>query len=129
MRTDEPIEVGEVTGHKFIHLGGVDYPAREPSNARARVIRRALADYDKDRTAAGDNGAEQLELLEAMLDTCIKHFSTEVEADWDRIVETATDSERLAAIKVVRDAVMVAFMTLAGAATPELNREARRKKK
>lgn len=128
-RTEEAIEAGVLPGVDSIVLGGKRYPAREPSNARARIIRRALVDYEQARVAAGSKNAEQIELLEGLMDTCLKAFSPEIEGDWERIVDTATDSERLAAMKVVGDAVMVAFRTLAAPATPEPNREARRKKK
>ena len=129
MRTEEEIEAGLLPGVTHIVLGGVKYPAREPSNARARTIRRALVDYEQARIATGNKNAEQIERLEGMIDKCLQAFSPEIEADWARITDTATDSERLAAITVVGEAVMVAFRTLAVAATPETNREARRKKK
>ncbi len=129
MRTEDEIEAGIIPGVEHIVLGGKKYPAKEPSNARARLIRRTLAAYETARAEAGNDGAKQLELVEDMIDACLRGFSLEIEADWERIAETATDSERLAAIKVVRDSVMEAFMTLAGAATPAPNRETRRAKK
>lgn len=128
MRTEEEIEAGVVPGVPFLVLGGKKYPALEPTNARARIIRRALVEYEKARVETGEDGPAQIELLESMMDTCLKHFSEDTEADWERIAATATDSERLAAINLVSESVMVAFRTLAKAATPE-NREARRKKK
>lgn len=112
-----------------ITLGGVEYPAVEPSNARARTIRKIITEYAKASAEAKGDAEQQMELLENMMDGCLKMFSPEIEADWARIAETATDRERLAAIAVVKEAVVVAFQTLAVAATPAANREARRKKK
>lgn len=129
MRTEDEIEAGIIPGVEHIVLGGKKYPALEPTNARARIIRKALADYERAVVAAGNDGGAQVDLLETMIDTCLQNFSEAVEGDWERIRETATDRERLAAMKVVRDSVMVVFLTLAGAVTPVPNREARRKKK
>lgn len=128
-RTEEQIEARTIPGHSFITLGGRDYAALEPPNARARVIRRALADYERARLEAGKNSAEQVEILETMMDTCIRAFSSEIESDWERIHETATDRERLEAMLAIRDSVMVPFTTLAAAVQPVENRKTRRAKK
>jgi len=129
MRTEEEIERGALPGVEFITLGGRAYPALEPTNARARIIRKVLVDYDNARQEKGKNVADQMELVEAMIDACLKNFSDEIEADWERIARTATDSERVKAVTVVRDSVMVCFTTLAETATPVGNRKARREKK
>ncbi len=128
MRTEEEIEAGVIPGVDSIVLGGVSYPARTPNTKRARFIRRILAEYERARLEAGDDGPKQIDLLEAMIDTCLPKFSEEIEQDWARIEETVTDSERLTAIQVVGKAVFVAFRTLAEAATPVPNRKARRQK-
>jgi hypothetical protein len=128
-RTEDEIEVGTLPAVGSITLGGVAYPALEPTNMRARAIRSALAAYERAATVAGGDGGAQVDLLETTMDTCLRNFSDEIEADWERIARTATDRERLAAMVAVRDSVMVAFLTLAAAATPAPNRTARRAKR
>ena len=128
-RTEDEIETGTLPGVGSMTLGGVAYPALEPTNMRARVIRSTFAEYDRARLAAGGDGVAQVDLLETMMDTCLRNFSDEIEADWERISRTATDRERVAAMLAVRHAVTVVFMTLAAAATPAPNRTARRAKR
>jgi len=126
-RTDDEIETGTLPG--AIVLGGVSYSVSEPTNARARVIRKWMAEYERNAKAANGKPEEQVELLEDMLDQCLRGFSDAIEEDWERIAQTATDRERLESMAVVRDAVMGTFMELAGAVTPAENRKARRAKK
>jgi len=88
-----------------------------------------MAEYERNAKAANGKPEEQVELLEDMLDQCLRGFSDAIEEDWERIAQTATDRERLESMAVVRDAVMGTFMELAGAVTPAENRKARRAKK
>lgn len=129
-RTDEQILAGAVPPHTTLVLGGTHYPVREPSNARARRVRAALEGYEANAKRAIATGGSQSAVLESMIDECLQAFSPDVEADWPRIAETATDSERIAAIVIIRDAVIVPFQTLVKAAAPApANRAARRKAK
>jgi len=117
---------GTIPGHEFIQLGGVAYPAKEPTNARARRIRDAFQGYRDTLKTDGQENEPSSEIVEELFDTCIKAFSAEIESDWERIAETATDRERIAAMLVVKEAVLLPFVELAAAAMPEPNRAARR---
>lgn len=125
-RTDDEILAGEVPPHRVIVLGGREYPATEPSNKRARVIRKALAALEAQTATLEENDPALLDLSEDTMDTCFRSFSPEIEADWPEIEETMTDSERIAAMAIVGHVVTAPFTT-APSATP--NREARRAKR
>lgn len=125
LRNQGEILSGTIPGHDFIYLGGMAYPAKEPTNSRARRIREAFQGY-RDKLKDGKDSEPSSEIVEQLFDTCIKAFSAEIESDWERIAETATDRERIAAMVVVKEAVLLPFVELAAAAMPEPNRAARR---
>ncbi len=131
-RSDGDILDRVVPGHQVVTLGAQDYPLLEPSNKRARVIRKAFAEYDRDRQAMEETDPGQMDLMEDFLDRCLKKLTPEIEADWARIEDTGTDTERLAAMAAMRDAVVVPFQQAAaikqGQALPS-NRATRRSKK
>ena len=129
-RSDDEILSGAVPGVGSITLGGRKYPVREVSNARARDIRQAIADFGKAVAKFAEDDPRQLAYMETMVDTSIRRFSPEIEADWAHIAEEATDSERMVAMSIIREVVMLPFTTLAAQtpnATPAAkNRKARR---
>lgn len=129
-RSDDEILSGAVPGVRSITLGGRKYPVREVSNARARDIRQAIADFGKAVAKFAEDDPRQLAYMETMVDTSIRRFSPEIEADWAHIAEEATDSERMVAMSIIREVVMLPFTTLAAQtpnATPAVkNRKARR---
>jgi len=124
-RTDDEKEDGIVPDSPAIVLGGVEYPVREPPNIRARAIRRAMAEYE---TGHGRTPVDESDQLESLIDVTLKLFSPEIEDDWDRISNTATDTERLNSMVVVRDVLSLPFQRLAGTAQPAPNRKTRRTK-
>jgi len=129
-RTDGEIMERVVPGVTSITLGGKEYPFREMVNKRARSIRRAIAEYDVQRKQVPGDSPEQAEIMDVMLDAIISQCSPEVEADWERIEETATDDERMAAMLVIHKAVVAPFVTVADALGPtQGNRKARRTSK
>lgn len=117
-RTDDQILAGVVPGHATMTLGGREYPVREPSNARSRDIRMAIAAFGAGVAKFRQDDPQTLEKMEVMLDQAIRRFSAEIEADWEHIAENATDAERLKAMVIIREAVMLPFTTLA-ASIPE----------
>jgi hypothetical protein len=128
MRTEDDIEDGIVPGAELVTLGGVAYTVRDLPNIRARQIRRNIAHYEVAQKKAKKDSPDQLDLLEDMMDACIMLGSEEIEADWDRIVNTMTDTERLNAIQTIKEIATAPFMTLAeSAATPATNRATRRR--
>jgi len=128
-RTDDQILSGVVPGHGAMVLGGRSYPVREASNARARDIRLAIAQFGADAAKWREDDPRTLDRMEMMLDQSIRRFSPEIEADWEHIAENATDTERLTAMAIIREVVMLPFTTLAGmvpVAPPAGNRKTKR---
>jgi hypothetical protein len=118
-RADEEIIEGVVPGFETMVLGGKEYAVREPSNRRARVIRRALVEMAEAAESMDDTDPKLWDAIDLCFDTCLKNFSPETEADWDHIAEHATDRERQKAMEAVQEAVAAPFATAP-------NREGRR---
>lgn len=128
-RTDDEILSGIVPGHGAIVLGGRSYPVREPSNARSRDIRLAIAEFGANVGKFRQDDPKTLEKMEVMLDQAIRRFSPEIEADWEHIAENATDAERLAVMGLIREVVMLPFTTLAASAPEATPAKTNRKTK
>ena len=131
MESSDPRSEGEilahvVPGHTLITLGGVTYAAREPEFPRAQalmLLQGRYGDLEKDKKISD---VERMAAINAITVEMVKGFSAEIDADWERICQTATMEELLWAVEIIGVVLNRPFVRRAQAVASNQSRKARR---